>query len=137
MNRRPASSRRCSRSCPTRWASRPPSGKTDLLRVKQTLTSTGNLEKVVRRTDLNLLVASERDLAAQVAKLRENIQITAQQDNLFEITATSGISGSPTRRMRAPPPALVQHLLDLFVEEKYRRRPRARPASRSNSSTPS
>src|SRR5687768_11256408 len=47
--------------------------QTDLMRVKQTLTSTDNLEKVVRRTDLNQLVASERDMAVQVAALRENI----------------------------------------------------------------
>src|SRR3546814_6953138 len=43
----------------------------DLLRVKQTLTSTENLEKVVRRTDLNQLVASDRDLAAQVERSAE------------------------------------------------------------------
>lgn len=89
----------------------------DLLRVKQMLTSTENLEKVVRRTDLNLLVGSERDLAAQVAKLRENIQITAQQDNLFEISAKSGISGFSNSQNAKTSAAVVQHLLDLFVEE--------------------
>src|SRR4051812_7057058 len=51
-----------------------PAGRqNDLTRVKQTLTSTENLEKVVRHSDLNGLVASERDLAAQVAQLREAI----------------------------------------------------------------
>src|SRR3954471_4223118 len=34
--------------------------QSDLTRVRQTLTSTENLEKVVRRTDLNQLVASDR-----------------------------------------------------------------------------
>src|SRR3712207_4827162 len=37
----------------------------DILRVQQVLTSNASLAKVVRRTDLNLLVASEKDLAAQ------------------------------------------------------------------------
>ena len=95
----------------------PAERQTDLLRVKQTLTSTENLEKVVRRTDLNLLVGSERDLATQVAKLRENIQITAQQDNLFEISAQSGVRGFSNAQNAKTAAAVVQHLLDLFVEE--------------------
>ncbi|HEY9552701.1 XrtA system polysaccharide chain length determinant [Allosphingosinicella sp.] len=89
----------------------------DLLRVKQTLTSTENLEKVVRRTDLNQLVASDRDLAAQVEALRENIDIVAQQDNLFEISATSGIAGFSNAENARTAAAIVQNLLDLFVEE--------------------
>jgi uncharacterized protein involved in exopolysaccharide biosynthesis len=89
----------------------------DLLRVKQTLTSTENLTKVVRRTDLNLLVGSERDLAAQVEKLRENIKVTAQQDNLFEISATSGVGGFSNAQNAKTSAAIVQTLLDLFVEE--------------------
>jgi polysaccharide chain length determinant protein (PEP-CTERM system associated) len=89
----------------------------DLMRVKQMLTSTENLEKVVRRTDLNLLVASERDLAAQVAKLRENIQITAQQDNLFEISAKAGVGGFSNAQNARTASAVVQNLLNIFVEE--------------------
>jgi polysaccharide chain length determinant protein (PEP-CTERM system associated) len=89
----------------------------DLLRVKQTLTSTANLEKVVRRTDLNLLVASERDLATQVAKLRETIKVTAAQDNLFEISATASVSGFSNAKNAKLAGAIVQNLLDLFVEE--------------------
>jgi polysaccharide chain length determinant protein (PEP-CTERM system associated) len=91
--------------------------QTDLMQVKQTLTSTENLEKVVRRTDLNLLVASERDLATQVAKLRENIQITAQQDNLFEISAKSGVGGFSNAQNARTASAIVQNLLNIFVEE--------------------
>jgi polysaccharide biosynthesis transport protein len=89
----------------------------DLLRVKQTLTSSENLEKVVRRTDLNQLVTSERDLAAQIGALRENIEIVAQQDNLFEITATSGVGGFSNAQNARTAAAIVQNLLDLFVEE--------------------
>ncbi|HEX8667727.1 MAG TPA: XrtA system polysaccharide chain length determinant [Allosphingosinicella sp.] len=89
----------------------------DLMRVKQTLTSTANLEKVVRRTELNLLVGSERDLAAQVEKLRDNIKVVAQQDNLFEITATASVSGFSNAQNAKLARAVVQNLLDLFVEE--------------------
>jgi polysaccharide chain length determinant protein (PEP-CTERM system associated) len=90
--------------------------QTNLLRVQQMVTSAENLAKVVRRTDLNLLVASERDLAAQVARLRENIKITAQPDNLFEISATSGISGFSNGQNARIAHAVVQGLLDSFVE---------------------
>jgi polysaccharide biosynthesis transport protein len=89
----------------------------DLFRVKQTLTSAENLERVVRRTDLNNQVASQRDLAREVEKLRENIKVVAQQDNLFEISATSSVAGFSNARNAKTATAIVQNLLDLFVEE--------------------
>ncbi len=89
----------------------------DLNRVKQTLTSSENLAKVVRRTDLNSLVASERDLAVQVAGLRESIKVTAQPDNMFEISATAKVSGFSNRQNAKLSAAIVQGLLDLFVEQ--------------------
>ncbi|MGA9581616.1 MAG: XrtA system polysaccharide chain length determinant [Allosphingosinicella sp.] len=89
----------------------------DLNRVKQTLTSSENLAKVVRRTDLNSLVASERDLAVQVAGLRESIKVTAQPDNMFEISATASVSGFSNRQNAKLSAAIVQGLLDLFVEQ--------------------
>ena len=88
----------------------------DLNRVKQTLTSTENLEKVVRRTELNLLVASPRDLAVQVARLRESIKVTAQPDNMFEISSTAKVSGFSNRQNAKLSAATVQNLLDIFAE---------------------
>jgi polysaccharide chain length determinant protein (PEP-CTERM system associated) len=89
----------------------------DLNRVKQTLTSSENLAKVVRKTDLNTLVASERDLAVQVAGLRTAIKVTAQPDNMFEISATARISGFSNRQNAKLSAAVVQGLLDIFVEQ--------------------
>jgi polysaccharide chain length determinant protein (PEP-CTERM system associated) len=89
----------------------------DLNRVKQTLTSSENLAKVVRRTDLNTLVASERDLAVQVAGLRESIKVTAQPDNMFEISATARVSGFSNRQNARLSAAVVQGLLDIFIEQ--------------------
>ncbi|PSJ39862.1 XrtA system polysaccharide chain length determinant [Allosphingosinicella deserti] len=88
----------------------------DITRIKQTLTSTDNLEKVVRRTELNNLVATKRDLAVQVDALRKVIKVTAQQDNLFEISATSSISGFSNGQNAKLAAGIVQNLLDLFVE---------------------
>jgi polysaccharide chain length determinant protein (PEP-CTERM system associated) len=102
---------------PNQLGTTPQEQQTDLNRVKQTITSASNLEKVVRRTELNSLVASPRDLAVQVGKLREAIKVTAQQDNLFEITATASVSGFSNARNAKLSAAIVQNLLDLFVEE--------------------
>jgi polysaccharide chain length determinant protein (PEP-CTERM system associated) len=89
--------------------------QSDLTRLRQTLASTGNLEKVVRRTELNQLVASDRDLAAQVEKLKEAINVTAQQDNLFEISATASVRGFTNAQNAHLASAIVKNLLDLFV----------------------
>lgn len=90
----------------------------DLFRIKQTLTSSENLEKIVRRTDLNTLVAGERDLAAQIAALRQSIKITGAIDNpnLFEISATAGVSGFSNAQNARTAQAIVQGLLDLLVD---------------------
>src|SRR5688572_5909427 len=71
----------------------PDERQNQLLRLKQTLTSNENLVRVVRRTDLNSMVASERDLGSVVSSLRQRIMITAMPDGMIEITAFSNVSG--------------------------------------------
>src|SRR3546814_883762 len=89
----------------------------DIDRIQQTLTSTVNLEKVVRGTDLSLSVSSPRELAAKVDMLQENIKIVAQRDNLFKITATSSDTGMSDAANAKMATAVVQKLIDIFVEE--------------------
>ena len=81
----------------------------DIDTVRQTLTSAVNLEKVVRGTDLAQTVSSDRDIAARVAGLQGAIKVVAQQNNLFEITTTSG---SPKLAK-----AITQKLIDIFIEQ--------------------
>ncbi|HEV2818811.1 MAG TPA: XrtA system polysaccharide chain length determinant [Allosphingosinicella sp.] len=88
-----------------------------LLRLKQTLTSNENLVRVVRRTDLNSLVASERDLPGIVAGLRSRVTVTAQPDGGIEIKANSNISGFSNGQNARTAAATVQGLIDLFVEQ--------------------
>jgi len=95
----------------------PAERQSDLMRVRQLLTSTANLERVVRRTDLNSQVRNDRDLAREVEALRQRIFIVAQQDNLFEIVATSDVAGFSNAQNARTATAVVQALLDLFVEE--------------------
>jgi len=81
----------------------------DVDRIRQTLTSAVNLEKVVRGTELANTVANDKDVAARVAGLQQKIKVVAQQDNLFEITATAS-NGKLAR-------SIVQKLIDIFVED--------------------
>ena len=80
----------------------------DIDRVRQTLTSAVNLEKVVRGTDLARTVANDRDIADRIAGLQKAIKLTAQADNLFEITVTA-----PSGRLAKQ---IAQKLIDIFVE---------------------
>jgi polysaccharide chain length determinant protein (PEP-CTERM system associated) len=81
----------------------------DIDRIRQTLTSAVNLQKVVRGTDLARTASSDRDVADRAAGLQKAIKITAQQDNLFEISMT-GPSGKLSQQ-------IVQKLIDIFVED--------------------
>jgi uncharacterized protein involved in exopolysaccharide biosynthesis len=95
----------------------PQNAQTDLNRLKQTLTSTDNLAKVVRRTDLNGLVASDRDLAAEIDMLRGAIKVTATPENVFEISATASVRGFSNAQNAKLSAAIVQNLIDLFVSD--------------------
>ncbi|KKI18177.1 XrtA system polysaccharide chain length determinant [Sphingomonas sp. Ag1] len=80
----------------------------DIDTVRQTLTSSVNLQKVVRGTDLAKTVSSDRDIADRAAGLQNAIKITAQQDNLFEIVSTAASPKLAT--------SITQKLIDIFVE---------------------
>ena len=81
----------------------------DVDQIRQTLVSAVNLQKVVRSTDLANTVASDRDVADRVAGLLNNIKVTAQQDNLFEITTSQ-----PSPKLAR---TVTQRLIDIFVEQ--------------------
>lgn len=82
----------------------------DIDRIRQTLTSSVNLEKVVRGTDLARTITKPADLGARVAGLQKAIKLTAQQDNLFEIAVT-GADPAICRQV-------VQKLIELFRDNK-------------------
>ncbi|WP_294253453.1 XrtA system polysaccharide chain length determinant [uncultured Sphingomonas sp.] len=82
----------------------------DIDRIRQTLTSSVNLEKVVRGTDLAKTITKPADLAARIAGLQKAIKLTAQQDNLFEIAVT-GADPAICRQV-------VEKLIALFRDNK-------------------
>jgi polysaccharide chain length determinant protein (PEP-CTERM system associated) len=85
--------------------------------VQQTLTSAANLEKVVRGTDLGKGLVTPREIEGAVNGLRTAIKIKSEQNNLFEISATMTASGRSDGEAANLSRAVVQKLIDLFVEE--------------------
>ncbi len=77
--------------------------------LQQTLTSSTNLEKVVRGTDLGATVASDAEMAGKIEGLRANIEVKAEQDDFFTITAMQP-SGKLARDV-------VQKLIDVAEED--------------------
>ncbi|MDX3899783.1 MAG: Wzz/FepE/Etk N-terminal domain-containing protein [Sphingobium sp.] len=87
-------------------------------RLRQTLASADNLEKVVRGTDLSQAVSGPRDVAAKITALRENIKVVAQLDpSLIEISASSSDSSLSDGMNARIAPQIVQKLIDIFQEE--------------------
>jgi polysaccharide chain length determinant protein (PEP-CTERM system associated) len=91
--------------------------KRDVERIRQTLTSAINLEKVVRSTRMGESVTSPRDMEALVLDLAKNIKVVSTQDNIFEITAVSkdgSLSDAENAKLAQD---IAQKMIDIFREE--------------------
>lgn len=86
-------------------------------RVRETLTSTVSLKKVVLGTDLRNQASSEQDVLDQAASLAKSIKVVEEQDNLFDISASSSRSGLSNAQNAKLATAIVQKLINLFEEE--------------------
>jgi polysaccharide chain length determinant protein (PEP-CTERM system associated) len=89
----------------------------DLDRVRQTLASTANLERVVKETDLNQTVSGPRDMAAKITALREGITVMAQADpSMIDISAKSADSSLSDGANARIAQQAVQKLIEIFQE---------------------
>lgn len=89
----------------------------ELDRVRQTLASTANLERVVKETDLNRTVNGPRDLAAKITKLREGITVMAQLDpSMIDISAKSADASLSDGTNARIAQQVVQKLVQIFQE---------------------
>lgn len=77
--------------------------------VRQTLTSAVNLQKVVRATSLANGVVTDKDMAARVGALQQQIRVIQQQNNLFQVEASAA---NPKLAHD-----IVQKLIDIFVDQ--------------------
>ncbi|PEQ10632.1 chain-length determining protein [Novosphingobium sp. PC22D] len=91
--------------------------KRDIERIRQTLTSAVNLEKIVRSTPIGDTVENPKQLESKVLALAENIKIVSQQDNLFEITAVSSDPSFSDAENAKIAQQIAQKLIDIFREE--------------------
>ena len=81
----------------------------NIQQLAQTLTSSANLAKVVRGTDLGASVATDAELAGKIEGLRASIEVKAEQDDFFAISAKQP-SGKLARDV-------VQKLIDVAEED--------------------
>ncbi|MBU2032950.1 MAG: chain-length determining protein, partial [Alphaproteobacteria bacterium] len=92
-------------------------GAKQLVRVRQTLASPTNLEKVVRATKLGEDITTDSELQGAVTSLIENVIVKGEQENLFEVSATIGKSDLSDAENAALSQDVVEKLLDIFREE--------------------
>lgn len=86
--------------------------------VRQTLTSRPNLEKVLRRTDMDLTNVEGAELDAMLIALSESISVAPQgSNNLYAISYTAKDPALSDSKRAAFAQRIVQNLIDIFVED--------------------
>jgi len=91
--------------------------KRDIERIRQTLTSAVNLEKVVRGTPIGDRIESPKQMEAAVLALADNVKVVNEQDNLFNITAQSNDGSFSDAENARIAQQIAQKLIDIFREE--------------------
>jgi polysaccharide chain length determinant protein (PEP-CTERM system associated) len=92
-------------------------GKEEVMRVRQTLSSAKNLEKVITSTRLGEGLIGRGALDAAIAELEKKVKVSSEQDNLFQITAEIGRSEFTDAENAVLARDVVQKLLDILREE--------------------
>ena len=91
--------------------------KHDIDRVRDTLSSSVHLEKVIRSTRLGENVTTAKQMESAVAGLGKAIKISATQDNLFEISAKSSSMKMSDAENAKLSRQIVEKMIDIFREE--------------------
>jgi polysaccharide chain length determinant protein (PEP-CTERM system associated) len=92
-------------------------GREEIMRVRQTLSSAKNLEKVITSTRLGEGLTERGALDAAIAELEKKVKVTSEQETLFEITAEIGRSDLTDAENAVLARDVVQKLLDILREE--------------------
>lgn len=86
-------------------------------RVRQTLTSAVNLEKVIRSTPIGADITSPKQMESAVLGLAKQIKVESSQENLFIITASYANGGKSDAENAKVAQLIVQKMIDIFREE--------------------
>ena len=89
----------------------------DIDRIRQTLVSSVNLEKVVRTTRIGDTVSTPAQMEAAIEGLTKDIEVVSQGENIFEITASSGRSDLSDSQNAELAQVIAQRMIDIFREE--------------------
>lgn len=89
----------------------------DIDRVRDTLTSAMHLAKVIEETRLGRGITTPKQMDGAIQALGRNIRVTSDQDNLFEITATSGAMALSDRENAALARDIVTRMIAIFHSE--------------------
>ena len=92
-------------------------GRQEMTRVRQTLASKVNLEKVIRGTRLGEDIATDGEMQGAIDDLTKAVTIKSEQDNLVEIAATIGKGDLSDAENAKLSQEVVQSLIDIFREE--------------------
>jgi polysaccharide chain length determinant protein (PEP-CTERM system associated) len=95
---------------------RPEERQREIENVKRTLTSTVNLEKVVRGTSLGKNLNTPAEVTAAAIGLKDKIKVIDEKENLFKISAQASMGGLSDRENAKLSRDLVQSLIDNFIE---------------------
>ena len=93
------------------------SRRNDIERIRQTLTSAVNFEKVVRSTRIGDTVTTPAQMERAVASLAEDVKVVGDEKNVFQITATSGRSDLSDGENAQLAQDIAQRMIDIFREE--------------------
>lgn len=89
----------------------------DIDRLRQTLTSTNNLQKVVRSTRLADLVATPADMEKATEDLAKEVEVVSEGENIFEITVQIGRRDFSDKQNAELAQTVTQRMIDIFREE--------------------
>jgi polysaccharide chain length determinant protein (PEP-CTERM system associated) len=93
------------------------SRKSDIERIRQTLTSAVNFEKVVRSTRIGDTVTTPAQMERAVTALGEDVKVVGDEKNVFQITARSGRSDLSDGENAQLAQDIAQRMIDIFREE--------------------
>lgn len=89
----------------------------DIDRIRQTLVSSVNLEKVVRSTRIGDTVTSPTEMERAIEGLTEDIEVVSEGENIFEISAVSGRTDLSDSENAELAQVIAQSMIDIFREE--------------------
>lgn len=89
----------------------------DIDRIRQTLVSAVNLEKVVRTTRLGDSVTTAGEMEQVIGQLADDVKVVSEGENIFEITTTMGRSDLSDSENAELAQIVTQRMIDIFREE--------------------